>query len=255
MIDLELTVILTACVNPSAPVVRNDPAVRLADYRAGLRFWLEHRDPRIRRIIFIENSGHPLDTLERTARADNPRQRACEFISLECNVLPPGLNYGYNEFQLLDLGLARSRLYAESPALVKATGRYGFPSISRLLDRLPTDCVFAGDSRDNHRFTPYPQRFTASALLFFTREFYERQIRTLYQTMAPPPAPRKQFIEDLLFDHLSPLRGQSGVVLRWPVNCDPAGIGANNDVYGSPRKRLLAAARAVGRRAFPDWWF
>lgn len=251
----DLTIVLTACIRPVAPVLRSDPELRMEDYRRGLKFWLELPDPRIRRIIFLENTAFPLDDLEREARAANPHRRALEFVSLDCNVLPPGLHYGYTEFLLLDRGLAASRLYAETPAFFKATGRYTFPAISRLLDCLPDDWIFAADSRCNRRFTPYPQEFTSCALLGGERAFFEKHVRHLYREMQPPPEFRKQFIEDLLFDRLIPLRDKPGVVLRWPVNCEASGIGANNDQFDTLQKKMLRVARAVGRRVAPDVWF
>ena len=198
----------------------------------------------------------PLGGLEEEALSANPHARDCEFVSLDCNVLPPDLHYGYTEFQLIDLGLARSRLYAASRAFLKATGRYTFPDISRLLDRLPGDCVFAGDSRDNARFSRQPRRFTHCALMYFTREFYDAHVRLLYRQMRPaPPWTREQFIEDIMFDRLMPLRAQPGVVLRWPVNCEPSGVGANDDSYDAPRKKVFGALRAIGRCVAPNWWF
>ena len=256
MLTIDLTVVLTATIRTTVPVARADPALRLADYRRGLRFWLELPDPRIRRLLFIDNSDHPLDQLETDAAAYNPHDRECEFVSLDCNVLPPNLHYGYTEFQLLDLGLAQSRSYGRSRAFLKATGRYTFPTVSRLLDRLPDNCVFAGDSRNNLRFERQPRRFTNCALLYFTRDFYDRHLRSLYRQMRPaPPWTREQFIEDVMFDQLMPLRGEPGVVLRWPVNCEPSGIGANDDNYDTPRKKLQRGLRALGRRFTPHWWF
>lgn len=251
----ELTIVLTASVRPVAPVVRSDPALRLNDYRAGLKFWLELPDKRIRRIIFLENTAYPLGELESEARRANPYNRGLEFVSLDCNVLPPGLHYGYPEFLLVDRGLAASKLYAETSAFFKATGRYTFPTFSRLLDRLPENWVFAGDSRRNRRFTPYPQEFTSCGLLGCERNFFEQHVRYLYQQMRPLPEYRKQFIEDLLFDAVIPLKDQPGVVLRWPVNCEASGVGANNDQFDTPKKKLLRVARAVGRRVAPDIWF
>ena len=55
-------VVMTATVTPStgAVVGRSDPNLRREDYAAGLRFWLNHPDPRLTRIVLLENSGYDL---------------------------------------------------------------------------------------------------------------------------------------------------------------------------------------------------
>ena len=252
------TVVMTACLRPApefaTSLVRTDAALRMRDYLEGLHFWLHLPDPRINRIIFLENTAHPLDEPAALAARDNPQGRECEFLSFNANEIPAGLHYGYAEYHMIDVGLARSRLWPASDYLIKATGRYRFPDISRLLDRLPPGFLVAADTRENTRFTSKPYHFVTAPLLVARRDFFDRHIRTAYQRMHPPPPYYGQFIEDALYDALMPLRGQDGVVLRWPVNCDPAGVGANGDRYDTLRKRLLRLARAIGRRLIPNWW-
>jgi hypothetical protein len=55
----EYLLVMTACIGPSAAA---DPAIRILDYQKALCFWLSLPDPRTRRILFIANSGYPLDT-------------------------------------------------------------------------------------------------------------------------------------------------------------------------------------------------
>ena len=253
------TVVMTACLRPEAQFARQlqriDEEVRRRDYQEALRFWLHLPDPRIRRLIFIENTGADLSALRHTATAANPLSRELEFISIDCNQTPPGLHYGYAEFRMIDEGLARSQLYPSSEYIIKATGRYRFPALTRLLDHLPAAYTLAVDARRNRHLVPKPQYIVTAPLLLAARPAFERHIRGIYRRMHPPPPWRGQFVEDALYDELVPLDGQPGVWLRWPVNCDPAGVGANGHVYGSPRRRLLALLRALSRRLFPRWWF
>ncbi|NJL09515.1 MAG: hypothetical protein HC908_02810 [Calothrix sp. SM1_7_51] len=84
---------MTACINPnngniSNQVSRSDPKVRLQDYENSLKFWLTLNDSRIKKLIFIDNSGYPLDSLIQTAESNNIWQRKYEFISLNCNDTP-----------------------------------------------------------------------------------------------------------------------------------------------------------------------
>ena len=253
------TVIMTACFHPDtqfkSSLVRVAADERRLDYAAALRFWLAHPDARITSIIFIENTASDLSFLEKISQQENPRGRRCEFISIDCNRTPQGLHYGYAEFQLIDEGLKHSELYAQSAAFIKATGRYTFPDISRLLNRLPGDFAVAVDMRHNSFLSPKPYYFVPAALLLFSRAAFEAHIRGAYRDMHLPPPWRGQFVEDVLHDRLFPLKGQQGAILRWPVNCDAAGVGANGDRYRSPKKRLVALARGIGRIILPGWWF
>src|ERR1700759_4800132 len=94
----EYLLVMTACIDPSAGhyrIQRADPAVRLADYQHALRFWLAYPDQRVRRILFIENSGYPLDSLKAIPESENNLGKQVEFISLHCNWDPRTRHYGY----------------------------------------------------------------------------------------------------------------------------------------------------------------
>ncbi len=248
------SVVMTACINPDKNTVsRSNPETRLKDYEHGLKFWLELQEERIKSIIFIENSGYPLETLINLSQSHNPWKRECEFISLNCNEIPSGLHYGYAEFKLLDLGLLKSKLYEKSHVFIKATGRYSFPKISRLLNLLPEYYKIAADTRDVSQFVPYPRRYVTVALILFSKDFYQSHLREIYKEMQL--APRKTFIEDVLYDKLIPMHNESGIILRWSCNCEPEGIGGNGDSYNSLKKRVLSCCRSVGRIILPNWWF
>ena len=71
----EFLLTMTACIDPrkgDCTLVRSDPAIRLADYESSLQYWLGYADPRIRRILFIENSGTLSDSLKRSLIAKTP---------------------------------------------------------------------------------------------------------------------------------------------------------------------------------------
>jgi hypothetical protein len=245
---------MTACIDPTAGPVklwRADPAVRLMDYRLALRFWLDHPDERLSHILFLENSGYSLDELKREAE-NNPRGKQVEFISMRCNESPPGVDHGYPEMRMLDLGLEKSELASRATYFMKVTGRLTFPKVSRLLDRLPRSYEFAVDSRNNVHFARRPQVFVTTQLMIFSKEFYEKHIRSLWQQMVPKGY---SLIENLFWEELTRYRGQPGVILRWPVNVVPAGIAAHwYKDYSAPRQRLINAGRATARVLLPWWW-
>src|SRR5437868_3234261 len=117
----EYLLVVTACIDPSAGhyhIDRADPAVRLLAYQHSLRFWLSYPDERVRRILFIENSGSPLDSLKTIAASENHLGKQIEFISLHCNWYPRTSHYGYAEMHMLDLGLQQSRLRHETTHMI-----------------------------------------------------------------------------------------------------------------------------------------
>ena len=142
--------LLTACVAPKGPASpffrRADPAVRLADYATALRFWLRLRDPRIGAVVFADNSGHPLDSLRDLAAAEAPAGLPVEFHSFDFPAPSPNLSYGHPEMQLVNAALDASPALARLPFFAKVTGRYRYPGLPRLLDRLPPDYRVAVDT-------------------------------------------------------------------------------------------------------------
>ena len=115
---------------------RADPAIRLLDYQQAAPFWLSYPDPRTRRILFIENSGYPLDSLEAIADSENPLHKVTEFISLNCNWYPETSHHGYAEMRMLDLGLQQSRLQRETTHMIRSPAPH-LPGAQQLLDHVP----------------------------------------------------------------------------------------------------------------------
>ncbi len=251
-------VLMTACIAPKAGVreqlVRADPALRLQDYKEALLSWLDLAEPRIGGIVFAENSGYPLDELQALVKT-RASELPVEFLSFDHPAPDPGLHYGHTEFLLINAALASSRLAATFPYFIKATGRYRFPSISRLLRRLPRDYDIAVDCRGSDLPGFKRTRLATVALFLARRDFFRREVSDLPSRMEPaPPWTRKQFVENVLFDQLHARRREPGILLRWPCNCDPVGVGANGDQYFTPGKRLKNLVRGVLRRVFPPLW-
>jgi len=245
---------MTACIDPSMggiTVHRADPAVRLADYESALRFWLRLDDARLRRVVFLENSGYSLDALRSLVAVENKLNKQVEFVSMRCNDVPPGVSYGYAELAMLELGLKQSTLAQHSRYLIKATGRLTFPTLPRLLDRLPNEYLFAVDCRNNARFVRSPQRFVTTQLMILSHEFFEREIVGAKDRLSP----QIPLIENLLFELVLRYRHDPSAILRWPVNVDPVGQAAHwAKRYDAPKARLVNLMRAACRRILPEWW-
>jgi hypothetical protein len=81
--DPKFVVLMTACIAPKAGtregLRRSDPAVRLADYKWALEFWLTIKSDQIVGIVFAENSGYPLDELKELAARCARKVRDVEF--------------------------------------------------------------------------------------------------------------------------------------------------------------------------------
>jgi hypothetical protein len=256
--------ILTATVTPSAgvTVARNLPDVRRRDYLDALDFWLQHPDSRLNRIVFLENSGEDLGPLERLAAAANPYARDVEFISTTPYTIPPGLHYGWGELRMLDEGIARSRLLEQTSHFIKASGRFKFPEISALLDQVPCDCDAMVDSRIPTSalkkginfisvLKAHRDAYASTQLMLFSLSFYREHLLGLYASMK---SPYPSLIENLLFDKLASIQGPAKILLRFPVNCDPSGIGATNGIsYDTILRKATSLVRGTLRKT--SLWF
>ena len=247
---------MTACIDPSKgeyPIMRSDPKIRLTDYEDALRYWLSRPDDRLRKILFIENSGYSLQSLENIVEKENPLRKTVEFVSLDCNWYPPNGHYGYAEMRGLDLGLQKSKLRTQTTHMIKATGRLKFPTLSKLLDRLPADFDVAADARARKIVRMTPERpFITTQIILFSHWFYERQLQGCYADLGKDGV---TLIEWMFYDKLIPLKGTPGIVLRFPCNVDPVGIPAHRaHSYTHPMRRAVHAFRGATRRLLPNWW-
>jgi hypothetical protein len=248
---------MTACIDPSTggnlSSLRSDPNVRLADYEGALRYWLHYADDRLKKVLFIENSGYSLRSLENIAEKENPLKKTVEFISLDCNWYPPDGHYGYAEMRALDLGLQQSKLRNQTTHMIKATGRFQFPSLSKLLDRLPSNFDVAADARVRKILRSKDERpFITAQIILFSHLFYERYLQRGYEELGKNGV---KYIEWLFYNKLAPLKGKPGVLLRFPCNVDPVGFPAHRiRSYTHPLQRTVYGFRGVARRLFPAWW-
>jgi hypothetical protein len=252
--------VMTATFTPSpdARVKRSDPGVRREDYKRALRFWLSDPHPALDQILFLENSGADLAELRAIAEGENPRSKQVEFLSLPAHPIPPGINYGYSEMQMLDEGLPLSRLRASTSHMIKATGRLTFPALGKALDR-----VTKSDQLRSHRLElmvdcrklGFPRRgYDASVQLFAcSHDFYDR---VLYNSKSEMNSTDIRLLEHLIFRKVIPFKGRPGYHLRFPSNIDPVGYsGFRARSYSSPRTVLSRRIRALLRVVAPGYWY
>lgn len=265
----EYLVVMTASIAPAPHRhnLRTDPKVRLSDYKSALHFWLNHPHPKLNKILFLENTGYDLTELKAIVETSNPWNKEVEFISMHKNDIPEGRHYGYGEMLMLDEGLSKSYLRMRTSHMIKATGRLVFPSIGRLVERLPehfdifVECripinAFKYDGNPLRVIRQRTKAYTSCQLMIFSHQFYEKELQKLYFNLsAQGPGCYPYLIENLLYDRIIQFEGQRGVYLRWPVNVEPAGFaGHGSKRYDSAGRRAISAIRAALRILAPEVW-
>lgn len=130
-----------------------DPADRLAQYEKALRFYLGLINVGvIQEIVYADNSGYPLDTLQAIAAESGHGDRV-EFISYTATLDPNNSRY-YLEVHLINEAMQRSkRLAAADPETViwKVTGRYLLANAAAIIRSYPPEA----DLYINLRNRPY----------------------------------------------------------------------------------------------------
>lgn len=245
--------VMTATIIPAvnAGVKRADPKLRLEDYKRALRYWLTYPHPGAERILFLENSSADLSELQAIAANENPLGKPVEILSVPGNRIPHGTNYGYTEMQLLDEGLALSKLRQTTAHMIKVTGRLTFPALGRALDRTPKPFDLLIDCRK----LGFPRKgYDANTQLFVcSHSFYDRVLRDSKKEMNSTDL---RLLEHLIFRKVIPFRGQPGIHLRFPINVEPVGYsGFKSKSYNSTKSAITRAIRSVFRVIAPNYWF
>jgi len=245
--------VMTATILPAANagVKRADPRVRLEDYKQALRYWLAYTHPAAERILLLENSGAELTELEAIARDENPLGKPVEILSVPGNQIPEGRNYGYTEMQMLDEGLALSRLRRETTHMVKVTGRLVFPSLGKALDRIQKPFELMVECRK----LGFPRRgYDANTQIFVcSHGFYHGELRNSKELMNSTDI---RLLEHLIFRRVISFKGLPGYYLRFPVNIEPVGYsGFKSRSYNSSGSSITRAIRAALRVIAPEYWF
>ena len=254
----KFALLLTACIMPtdatiqSTKLQRNNPLVRLEDYKNALRYWLAYPDDRIKAIVFVENSGYSLSELRELAATHNELGREIEFLQFPASPVPPGLHYGYQELEMIDNALTHSELLRKIDYVIKATGRLYFPALSRLLDTVKPGQLFVSDSRD-FDFLNRSHHYVLTTLFIAQKQFYLKYLYKTKDTMVKATS-----LMEMLFYHiLKPLYKASpeAIVLRFPFNVNPVGISATlNKSYVSKKQKLAFILRGACRILIPSLW-
>jgi hypothetical protein len=254
------TLLMTACIEPSKDnlkrnsIHRSDALIRISDYETAFKYWLENPGSNISAIVFVENSGYSLESLKTIAQIHNKHNLKIEFLQKLAGELPAGLHYGYSELEMVDYAFENSALIKESEYVVKVTGRLYFPKLSRLLKWIPQNADIAIDTKD-FKIGSKEKHYVVTTVFVTKKAFYLKQLLNAKQLMAPEK--RKTHIETIYYSVLKPLyeANNKDIILRFPFNLDPVGVGAHwNKNYQSTKHTLESIARNLSRKLLPKLW-
>ena len=132
-VDTDIVLLLTAAIDVrNVPfLTRNDPKVRLDDYKEALKLWLGN--PHTPSVIFAENTGHDLAEIRNICKTHNPHNIIVEFISLDDNDYDRTLGKGYGELRIINRVLRDSQIIGPQTRLIKITGRLYVSNICSLI--------------------------------------------------------------------------------------------------------------------------
>lgn len=128
----QISIILTCTINVRGipHMERSDTDVRFADYQQALIRWLD--DTWVKNIIFVENSGYPLDVLIKQVH-QHPSGKQVEFLSFDGQGFPRHLGKGYGETLALQHVLQKSNQLQATGRFLKINGRYYVPNIVNVI--------------------------------------------------------------------------------------------------------------------------
>ncbi len=253
---LNFTLLLTACIEPKQfikSVKRSDPYVRLNDYKIALTKWLHHKDERITKIIFAENSGFPLDEIMQIFKHQNIYNREILVIQEIAKNAPAEFHYGYNEIELIQDVIFKHLSNNKNEFIIKVTGRIFFPSISKLLNKFHAEMLFIADSR-KIKFLSYNRNYVLTNLFVCNVDFFKNYLTNISEVMRVNGI---KHLETVFMYVLFPLylKDPMKIKLRFPVNIDPIGIGAHWNVnYQSFTKVIGSTIRGIARKFISQIW-
>jgi hypothetical protein len=197
--------LLTATITPLQGINNlsyTDPARRLRDYELALEYYLRIRRAG-ERIVFCENSGSDLSTLEDIARRMNAGH-AIEFLSFEGNDFPPTYGRGYGEFKMVEHAMTASRTIQstrDDDVIWKITGRYIVENLHAIIDTRPKNSALYCNYRDHPK-----KGWMDLYLMAWTRASYRQYLSQVYMKLIDDPDGRPVTAEHLMREHLTETR-------------------------------------------------
>ena len=241
--------LLTATIAPKTgtqSLSHSDPDARLRNYVEALDFYLNELErATFDHIVFVENSGHPLDVLEARAVAKRLTDKV-SFISSHSPLGPDNPRF-FLELNLLCAAMADPLFdsFASDARFWKVTGRYIVKNVRQIVRTAPP----AADIYVNSR--AYPVKWSEFFIAAFNTQAFELVFaRNLERFRSVDNG------EELLFELLNdePRAGLT-IVQRFRRVVSLRGMrGWDGRQYDDLRGRLGRIVRIVANRVAPGLW-
>lgn len=227
---------------------------REQDYYNSLSYYISNH-PQITKIVFVENSGWPLEKLQKVLE-NNPHNKQVEFISLNCNNFPRYLGKGYGESLLIEQGVAKSELIKNVNYIAKITGRLFLINLTHILEKTnaPFDCIC--DFKDQgYLLKRLLGEKTASPncdtrFLVFTKKFYHDVLQNLHKNHTTG----NFYFELQYYSAIKKELNKYNIINRFPIEPNFRGIaghfGGKN--YGSNKEKVKYYIRSILRYIIPS---
>ncbi len=211
--SLDFTLVMTASVNPNGMkgISKESETNREAQYVRTLSFY--SRMPRIKKILFVENSNHDLSVI----KASVPHSEKITYLSLDENSYPRNWGKGYGEFLLMDRVCDLLSKESRDNLIVKVTGRFPILNIETLIDEFSRrkELRLAIDIKD-HPFYDWLRlgwsgHGARTIVYAVTCRFYRENIYGRYKDIPSICCDA----ETLMFDVVKKTRNQKGVYDRF----------------------------------------
>lgn len=124
--------------------------LRLRDYVSALESWITKQDA-IRDIVFVDNSGYPLDALRDVVDRNAAVGKRVELHSFRTTGYSPTRGRSFGELDIMRTALQQSALMQTATRFAKVTGRVFVPNFDAIMSRLATDFDVVG--RLSHNLT------------------------------------------------------------------------------------------------------
>lgn len=246
--------LLTSCIAPNAAMpnhIQFNPQERLEEYRRSLLFYIDAVPQKVAKILFCDNSGWSLRSLE-DLQDQNTRPDLKLFFESYKSPVDPKNGKGRSELELIDHAMQRFSVeLQDDPIIWKVTGRHRLVNIAKMVETQPEDLSFYADFRSlpligNRLGANHAIDMRAFA---FRRDGYERYLKGRWEEAWV-------MVEKYLFAEIYPDIGCISEV--YPrLRSQPIFIGSSGydgRDYSSMGYRAKNAIRAALRRLAPGIW-
>lgn len=208
----------TITVDSVQKVYISEKTIREEQYYSSLNYYLRNH-PRIKKMIFIENSGSSLERFQHLVQENNPYKKHVEFISLDTNLSYHHKGKGFGECLLIEQGLKKSELIDSVTHFGKITGRLCLLNLTEILESLNSDFDCACDYKDQgykikKLWNKSGRAFCDTRFIAFSYQFYQQYIETLHTDFVAK-FPKSYFcIEPEFYQKIHSLENQRKIIQR-----------------------------------------